>query len=107
MYSNIIRLRLLQFPVFCRLQSKVGVCSKIDRVVSWILRYNSRPQYVLCSKSWLKLIGRREDGKCDCREIQNAAHLLHCPLVGDGKGRTREECFNGSEWCKMVADFLN
>lgn len=34
---------------------------------------------------WLKTIGRREDDKCDCRVTQNAAQLLRCSLVGDGK----------------------
>ena len=26
--------------------------------------------------------------------------------VGDGKGRSMEECYKDSEWCKVVADFL-
>ena len=42
---------------------------------------------------WLKVIGRREDGRCGCGVTQNAAHLLRCPLVGDGEGRSMEECY--------------
>jgi len=33
---------------------------------------------------------------------QNAAHLLRCPLVGDGKGRSLEEARQGPEWCSGV-----
>ena len=56
---------------------------------------------------WLRIIGRREDNLCGCGEVQNAAHLLRCPLIGDGKGRSLEECLEDSEWCKKVADFLS
>ena len=56
---------------------------------------------------WLKLIGRNEDDRCECGEVQNAAHLLKCQLVGDGKGRQREECYKDSEWCRAVADELS
>lgn len=41
----------------------------------------------------LKVIGRRDDDKCDCGSTQNAAHLLQSPRIGDGKGRTMEECY--------------
>ena len=57
-------------------------------------------------RAWQKVIGRREDNLCDCGRIQNAVHLLCCPLIGDGKGRTLEECMEDSEWCRKVADFL-
>ena len=50
--------------------------------------------------------GMREDDKYDCGSAQNAAHLVGCPLVGDGKGRTIEECYKDQEWCQEVADFL-
>lgn len=52
------------------------------------------------------MIGRREDDRCDCREVQNPVHLLRCPLVGDEKGRTIEECYGDEEWCKAVEEFL-
>ena len=57
-------------------------------------------------RSWLKHIGRRDDDLCDCGEVQNAAHLLRCILVGYGKDRSLQECSKDSEWCKVVADFL-
>ena len=49
---------------------------------------------------------RNEDDKCGCGEVQNAAHLLQCPLIGDGKGRSWDECKKDREWCRAVADFL-
>ena len=55
---------------------------------------------------WLKVIGRSEGDLCECGEIQNAVHLRRCGLVGDGKGRSIEECQQDMEWCKAVADFL-
>jgi len=36
-------------------------------------------------KRWLWVIGRAEDDKCECGVAQSAAHLLECPLVGDGR----------------------
>lgn len=57
-------------------------------------------------RSWLEFIGRSEDDRCECGEVQNA-HLLRCRLVGDGDGRQREEGCKDSEWCKAVADFLS
>ena len=38
---------------------------------------------------------------------QNAAHLLQCPLIGDGKGRTMEECYVDQDWYREVAAFLS
>ena len=57
-------------------------------------------------RRWLKIIGRSEDDRCECGEIQNAAHLRRCNMVGDGKGRSIEECERDMEWCEAVADFL-
>lgn len=56
---------------------------------------------------WLKVIGRRDDDRCDCGSIQNAAHLLSCPLIADGMGRTVEECWEDQQWCRAVAEFLD
>ena len=59
-------------------------------------------------RHWLKVICRREDDKCDCGVIQNAVHLLRCPLIdiADGKRRSAEEIWGdpGPEWCRAVAD---
>lgn len=54
---------------------------------------------------WQRVIGRREDDRCECGVAQNVAHLLKCSLVGDGKGRTAKEVW-GPDRCKAVADFL-
>ncbi|KAF8416452.1 hypothetical protein EV426DRAFT_721806 [Tirmania nivea] len=35
---------------------------------------------------------------------QNAAHLLRCPGVADGKGRRWEEIWDDPEWCEGVAE---
>ena len=43
-------------------------------------------------RSWMYKIGKAEDDKCKCgREVQNAAHLMKCEEIGDGKGMTIEE----------------
>ena len=42
--------------------------------------------------------------KCGCGDsCQNAAHLMKCTEVGDGKGRTMEE---GREDPEALVDFL-
>ena len=56
-------------------------------------------------KRWLKFIGRSQEDKCSCGEIQNAVHLRRYSIVGDGRGRSMEECQQDMEWCEAVADF--
>ena len=58
-------------------------------------------------KRWLKIIERGDDGRCECGEVQNTVHLRRCHRVGDGKGRSIEECQEDPEWCKAVVDFLD
>ena len=57
---------------------------------------------------WLKEIGKVDDGSCPCDgwTVQNAAHLLSCPWVGDGKGRTREMLWKDEKWCGELARFI-
>jgi len=57
---------------------------------------------------WLKEIGKVDDGSCPCDgwTLQNAAHLLSCPWVGDGKGRTREMLWKDEKWCEELARFV-
>ena len=57
-------------------------------------------------RSWLKIIQRSQDDQCECGEAQNAVHLRQCKLVGDGRGRTLEQCQQEMEWCEAVVDFL-
>jgi len=68
--------------------------------------------YMVTDKSpqqqWLYEIGKSEEPWCVCDSWtpQNAAHLLGCPWVGDGRGRTSEQMWGGEEWCGKVADFI-
>ena len=57
-------------------------------------------------KRWLAIIGRSPQNTCQCGEIQNAVHLRRCHLIGDGKGRSVEECYTDRAWCEAVVDFL-
>ena len=58
-------------------------------------------------KRWLAIIGRAEQGECQCGETQNAVHIRRCVRVGDGKGRSIAECYEDKKWCEAVADFLD
>jgi len=57
---------------------------------------------------WMKEIGKVDDGSCPCDgwTLQNAAHLLSCPWVEDGKGRTREMLWKDEKWCEELARFV-
>jgi len=59
-------------------------------------------------RQWLKGIGKVDDPNCVCDgwTPQNAAHLLVCPWVGDGVGRSWEQAQEGGEWCAAVARFV-
>ena len=45
-------------------------------------------------------------GRCECGVAQNAAHLLECPKVGNGRGRVFEQIWRDPEWCRKVVRFL-
>ncbi|KAF8416304.1 hypothetical protein EV426DRAFT_700104 [Tirmania nivea] len=56
---------------------------------------------------WLHKIGRADDpwcGLCEVGVSQNAAHLLSCPGVADGKGRKWEQIWEDPEWCEKLAE---
>ncbi|KAF8415634.1 hypothetical protein EV426DRAFT_700346 [Tirmania nivea] len=58
---------------------------------------------------WLHKVGRTADPMCGlCEEgvAQNAAHLLGCPRVADGKGRRWEEIWEDPEWCERLAEVV-
>jgi len=59
-------------------------------------------------QQWLWEIGKSKEPCCVCdgRTPQNAAHLLGCPWVGDGKGRTGEQVWEHERWRAAVAEFL-
>jgi len=53
-------------------------------------------------------IGKSEEWWCVCDgwAPQNAAHLMECPWVGDGRGRRSEMLWEDEKWCEAVADFV-
>jgi len=59
-------------------------------------------------RQWLWEIGKCEEQWCVCDgwTAQNAAHLMGCSWVGDGKGRTVEMLWGDEEWCEAVAEFV-
>jgi len=59
-------------------------------------------------QQWLAEIGKADTPWCICDRWtpQNAAHLLRCPWVGDGIGRTQEAIWSDERWCEAVFDFI-
>jgi len=59
-------------------------------------------------QQWLWEIGKSQEQWCVCDgwTPQDAAHLLGCPWVGDGRGRKREMIWEDEGWCEAVADFV-
>lgn len=55
---------------------------------------------------WLFKIGKADDPRCRCGEIQNAAHLLASGCVGNMK-RNRKDIWTDREFCGAVTRFLN
>ena len=60
-------------------------------------------------KNWLHKIKATEDYMCSCQhnQRQNAAHILQCKEVGDGKGRSIDQAEGDEEWCEAVYDWLS
>ena len=56
-------------------------------------------------KQWLHKIGKATHPRCECGEVQNAAHLLISGCVG-GQKRTWEEIWEDREFCGEVTRFL-
>ena len=46
-------------------------------------------------------------GSCEQGVVQNAAHILRCETVADGKGRTREQIEADPDFCREVFKFLH
>jgi len=59
-------------------------------------------------QQWLWEIGKSENSQCVCDgwTAQNAVHLLSCPWVGDGKGRTFDMIWEDEKWCEAVENFV-
>ena len=56
-------------------------------------------------RQWLFRIGKSEDPRCGCGEVQNAAHLLASGCVG-GKRRRWEDIWEDRDFCGEVTRFL-
>jgi len=52
-------------------------------------------------------MGRTEDPKCECGEMQNSAHITVCRELGDGKGRKWEPIWEDPEKYTAVVDLLD
>ena len=59
-------------------------------------------------RQWLWEIGKSEERSCVCDgwTAQNETHLMGCPWVGDGKGRTSEMLWEDEKWCEGMAEFV-
>jgi len=65
--------------------------------------------YMVTDKGqWLWEIGKSEERwfVCDGWTAQDVAHLMGCPWVGDGRGRTSEMLWEDEKWCEAVAEFI-
>ena len=69
-------------------------------------RINIPPHGKGLRKVWLHRIRRGEDNKCECGELQNAAHIMRCEKVGNRRGRSIQEAEQHQEWCEAVYGFL-
>ena len=53
-------------------------------------------------------VGKTDHPRCACDgwTPQNAAHLMQCPWVGDGVGKSAEEMWQDEKWCEQVLEFI-
>ena len=91
-----------EFPIF----------PKAPNHFRWSARAVKGLVYMVADKGpqrqWMWEIGKSEESWCVCDgwTAQNAAHLLGCSWVGDGKGRTCDQIWEDEKWCEAVADFI-
>jgi len=91
-----------EFPVYPRAPAHFGWTANALRGLVYMVT-DKGPQ-----QQWLWEIGKVDTPWCACDgwTPQNAAHLLGCPWVGDGKGRSFEMIWEDEEWCGAVAGFI-
>jgi len=76
------------------IRQEFPIYPKVPRHMKWSRAAVKGLVYMITYKGpqqqWLWEIGKSENPQCVCDEwtAQNAVHLLSCPWVGDGKGRT-------------------
>jgi len=91
-----------EFPVYPKAPAHINWSRIAGRGLVYMITAKG-PQ-----RQWLWEIGKSEEQQCVCDgwTAQNAAHLMECPWVGDGKGRTSEMLWDDEKWCEAVAEFI-
>jgi len=105
----VCRLTKMQYFIPCRdtyiAEQLADLYARPPRVLKGLvyLMTDKGPQ-----QQWLYEIGKSNEPWCACDgwTPQNAAHLLRCPWVGDGRGRSSEQIWEDEKWCEGVADFI-
>jgi len=92
-----------EFPIYPRAPKHIGWNTRALKGLVHMVT-DKGPQ-----QQWLWEIGKSENPACVCDgwTPQNAAHLLDCPWVGDGKGRRTDGIWEDEEWCGAVEDFIH
>jgi len=91
-----------EFPIYPRAPAHFGWTTTALRGLVYIVT-DKGPQH-----QGLWEIGKVDTQRCVCDgwTPQNAAHLLECPWVGDGRGRKFEMIWEDEKWCEAVAEFI-
>jgi len=91
-----------QFPIYPKAPAHMKWSSRAIRGLTYMIT-DKGPQ-----RQWMWEIGKCEEQWCVCDgwTPQNAAHLMECPWVGDGKGRRSALLWEDEKWCEAVADFI-
>jgi len=107
------RLQKLEIATPAGIKTEFPIYPKAPRHIGWKAKALKGLVHMVTDKGpqqqWLWEIGKAENPACVCDgwTPQNAAHLRHCPWVGDGKGRTADGMWSDEEWCAEVEDFIH
>ena len=94
------------------IRQEFPIYPKAPRHMEWSRAAVKGLVYMITDKGpqqqWLWEIGKSENPQCVCDgwTAQNAVHLLSCPWVGDGKGRTFDMLWEDEKWCEAVESFV-
>jgi len=91
-----------EFPIYPKAPTHMGWSARAVKGLVYMVT-DKGPQ-----RQWLWEIGKCEEQWCVCDgwTPQNAAHLMECSWVGDGKGRRMEMLWEDEKWCEAVAEFI-
>ena len=91
-----------EFPIYPRAPAHLSWSPEAVKGLTYMVT-DKGPQ-----QQWLWEIGKADTQWCVCDgwTPQNAAHLLGCSWVGDGKGRTYEMIWDDEKWCEAVYGFI-